>query len=194
MKSDPAATQLLAQAEQLKFEARHAEALKILEQLLSQDPENVTALEEVADNELSLGNYARAGTAAERVLKIQPQSFSAHYICGFIASQKEDWKDSVESLKTANKIEQNNPEILRCLGWSLFNSGQQLQGMVTLERALNLEDQNPLILCDLGVVYLRAKNFPKCKALLKRALDLDPENERAGECLEMVERIEKHVA
>jgi len=191
---DNTVAQLLAKAERLKFEARHSEALGILEQLLSRDPENVTALEEVADNELSLGHYDRAGAAAQRVLAITKKSFAAHYIQGFIASQQERWDASIASLKTANALEQNNPEILRCLGWSIFNTGRSLEGMVTLERALNLDEANPLILCDLGVVYLKLKDFAKCKALLKRALDLDPQNERAEECLEMVRRIEKHAA
>ncbi|OGJ62617.1 hypothetical protein A3A67_02650 [Candidatus Peribacteria bacterium RIFCSPLOWO2_01_FULL_51_18] len=185
---------LLARAERLKFEARHSEALEVLESLLGHDPENVTALEEVSDNELSLGNFDRAETAARRALKISPKSYTAHYIIGFIASHRENWEDSIRSLKTANSVEQNNPEILRCLGWALFNAGQKLEGTVTLERALNLEEQNPLILCDLGVVYLRGKNFSKSKALLRRALDLDPKNERAEECLEMVSRIEKAVS
>ena len=189
---DESTAQLLEKAEQLKFEARHAEAISILERILALDPENIAALEEVADNELSLGNFDRAETAAERVMAISKDSYTAYYIRGFIASHRKEWKRSIDDLKIANKLEQNNPEILRCLGWSLFNAGQTVQGTVTLERALNLEEQNPLILCDLGVVYLELKDFSKSKALLQRALDIDPKNVRAEECLRMVERIEKH--
>ncbi len=191
---DDSTAQILEKAEQLKFEARHADALVLLEHILATDPDNVTALEEVADNELSLGNFDRAETAAERVLAITKDSYTAYYIRGFIASHREEWTRSIEDLKIANKLEQNNPEILRCLGWSLFNARESVQGTVTLERALNLEEQNPLILCDLGVVYLKLKDYSKSKALLQRALDIDPKNERAEECLRMVERIEKHVA
>lgn len=184
---------LLVQVEQLRLEGLYEEALVILEQILSADPDNVVALEEVADNELSLERYDRAERAARRAIAIDPKSFDAHYIVGFVASHREEWKESVASLKTANQLEPNNPEILRCLGWSLFSSQQAVQGMVTLERALNLEPDNPLILCDLGVVYLKMKEFDKARALLKRALDLDPQNIRAKECLEMANRIQEGV-
>jgi tetratricopeptide (TPR) repeat protein len=183
---------LLARAGHLKSEGQYEEALVLLEQIISRNPQHVVALEEVADNELSLGHYDRADTAAQRVLGIDPKSFAAHYVRGFVASHREEWEVSIESLKVANKLEQNHPEILRCLGWSLFSVGRTLEGVVTLERALNLDEENPLILCDLGVVYLKLKDFGKSKALLERAIDIDPKNERAEECLEMVRRIERH--
>ena len=44
----------LEEAEQLKLIGRHEEALTILELLLVEDPENIAALEEIADNELSM--------------------------------------------------------------------------------------------------------------------------------------------
>lgn len=180
---------LLDQAEQLKLDARHEEALVILEEILAKDPNNIIALEEIADNELSLERYDRAEIAANRALSLDSGSFDAHYVLGFVASVREEWDKSVNSLKISNRLEPNNPEILRCLGWSLFSAGKTLEGVVTLERALNLEDANPLILCDLGVVYLKMKQFPKARALLERALEIDPLNVRVKECLEMATRI-----
>lgn len=188
---DDRASHLLRQAEHLKMDSQHEEAIILLEELLVRDPDNVRALEEIADNELSLERHDRAERAARRVLSLDSESFDAFYILGFVASHREEWQASIDALKTANHLEPNNPEILRCLGWSLFSSEQVVQGMVTLERALNLEPENPLILCDLGVVYLKMQEFQKAKALLKRALDLDPANIRARECLEMTERIER---
>ena len=192
--SDDSIEQILAQAELLKFEGNYQDSLTLLEKALNIDPQHITVLEEIADNELSMGRYDRAGLAATQALALDSKSYTAHYILGFIASHFSRWEESIRELKIANTLEQNHPEILRCLGWSLFCSGQTVEGMVTLERALNLEDSHPLILCDLGVVYLKLKKFTKSKALLRRALDLDPKNERASECLEMVQRIEKAAA
>lgn len=181
----------LEYAEQLKIAGNHDEALKILEELLVEDPTNVSALEEVADNELSLERYDRARTAAEQAIKLDDQSYTAEYILGFICSAEEKWEESLAHLKNANQLKANNSEILRCLGWALFSAGQRTQGIVTLERALNLDSDNPLTLCDLGVAYLQAKNFPKAKTLFMRTLDLDPGNSRARECVQAVERLEQ---
>jgi len=181
----------LEQAEQLKLMSQHKEALQILEQLLIEDPENVSALEEVADNELSLEQYDRAEAAAKQAIGLDKESYTGYYILGFLLSHKEQWKEALKLLRTANNLKPNNPEILRCLGWALFSSGERAQGIVTLERALNLDNENPLTMCDLGVAYLQVRNFLKAKALFLRSLDLDPTNERAKECMQAVERLEK---
>ncbi|MDO8469050.1 MAG: tetratricopeptide repeat protein [Candidatus Peribacter sp.] len=180
-------------AEQLKLAGKHEEALKILEELLMEDPENVPALEEVADNELSLGHFARAERAAKRAVAIGKKSYTGHYILGFVRSHEEKWDHALKELKIANALSPNNAEILRCLGWALFNAGQRAQGIVTLERALNLDQENPLTLCDLGSGYLQVQNLRKARTLFQRALEIDPENERAKECVLMAERLLKVV-
>jgi Tfp pilus assembly protein PilF len=190
---DPSSETLerLERAEQLKIEGKHRDALAILEELLLEDPQNISALEEVADNELSLGDYRRAETAAKQAIALDGSSYTGHYILGFLRSRDEQWREAVEHLQIANKLKSNNAEILRCLGWALFHDGQRAQGIVTLERALNLDSDSALTLCDLGVAYLEVQNLEKSKILLARALDLEPGNERVKECLMAAERLGK---
>lgn len=180
---------ILAQAETLRLDGRYAEAILLLEHVLAESPDDIEALEELADNELSLEHFDRAKIAASRALTLDPKSAAAHYVLGFVASQAEEWAFSAESLKTANALSPNHPEILRCLGWTLFHNGSEIQGMVTLERSLNLDPENPLALCDLGIICLKQKDPTKAKALLKRALDMDPLNTRAQECFDMVSKM-----
>lgn len=180
----------LEEAEQLKLMGQNCDALIILEQLLIEDPENTSALEEVADNELSLEHFDRAHAAAARAIALDDESYTGHYILGFLRSVEQKWEEGIVHLKKANTIRPNNAEILRCLGWALFNSGQRAQGIVTLERALNLDDENPLTLCDLGVSYLQTRNIVKAKSLFDRALELDPENLKALECIKAVQKLE----
>lgn len=190
-KIPPAMLERLEQAEELKLAGKYEEAIVMLEQLLLEDPENVSALEEIADNELSLERYDRAETAARQAVELDSKSYTGEYILGFLRSHQGKWEEAIERLKRANNLKSNNPEILRCLGWALFNVGQRPQGIVTLERALNLDHDSALTLCDLGVAYLGLHNLPKAKALFLRALDLDPGNPRAKECVAAVERFEK---
>lgn len=180
----------LEEAEQLKLMGQNFEALLILEQLLIEDPENISALEEVADNELSLEHYDRAQAAAARAIALDADSYTGHYILGFLRSVEQKWEAGIMHLKKANTIRPNNAEILRCLGWALFNVGQRAQGIVTLERALNLDNENPLTLCDLGVAYLQTRNIVKAKSLFDRALELEPESLKALECIKAVQKLE----
>jgi tetratricopeptide (TPR) repeat protein len=179
----------LEKAEQLKLDGNHEEAIELLEQLLFEDPENVSALEEIADNELSLARYDRAEVAAKQAIALDAESYTAYYILGFLRSRTEQWQEAIDHLRKSNRLKPNNPEILRCLGWALFHAGERAQGIVTLERSLNLDNESALTLCDLGVAYLQVQNFTKSKTLFQRALDLDPENPRAQECLQAVERL-----
>ncbi len=183
----------LERAEQLKLQGKHEDAIVILEALLMEDPANVPALEELADNELSLDHFARAQAAADRAVTLDQGSYTGHYILGFLRSHEGKWKESLVELQLANKLKSNNPEILRCLGWALLRSGMRAQGTVTLERSLNLDNDNPLTLCDLGVAYLELQNTPKARALFQRALELDPQNARARECVDMVGRLEQRM-
>lgn len=189
----PETLERLERAEQLKLDGKFREALGILEELLLEDPENVSALEEVADNELSLGDFRRAETAAVRAITLDAASYTGHYILGFLRSRTEQWDEAVTHLTKANRLKANNAEILRCLGWALFHAGQRAQGIVTIERALNLDADSVLTLCDLGVTYLEVQNFLKSRTLLERALELEPGNVRAKECMMAVERLSKMV-
>jgi len=181
----------LEEAEQLKLNGQHEEALRILEELLVEDPANSSALEEVADNELSLERFDRAEAAAKRAITIDPQSYMGHYILGYLYTIRNEWEKAINKLREANILQPNNPEILRCLGWALFSTGKRTQGIVTMERALNLDSENPLTLCDLGAAYLKAQNITKAKALLLKSLDIDPENARTRQCVHAVEKIEE---
>ena len=181
----------LEKAEQLKLQGKHEEAITLLEELLISDPANVPALEELADNELSLNRFARAEAAADRTITLDQGSYMGHYILGFLRSQESKWPEALVELTLANKLRANNPEILRCLGWALLRSGRQAEGLVTLERALNLDNDNSLTMCDLGVAHLEMKNVAKARLLFQRALELDPQSERARECVDMVGRLER---
>lgn len=187
-----AVLEALERAEQLKLEGKHEEAIAILEGVLTDDPANVPALEELADNELSLDRFVRAEAAAERAIALDQGSYTGHYIVGFLRSHESNWEKALIELKLANKLKGNNPEILRCLGWALLRSGQKPEGIVTLERSLNLDNDNPLTLCDLGVAYLEMQNTAKARLLFQRALELDPQNARARECVEMAGKMEEH--
>lgn len=173
----------LNQIEELKLSGEHEKSIAEAEKLLFDDPNCVAALEEIADNYVSLDNYDKAEKACHRALKLNDKSYTAKYILGFIHSQKQDWQSAVKYLKSSNTLHSNNPEILRCLGWAMFNSKKQTQGLVILERALNLDPENALTLCDLGICYMQMKNFDKSIQLLKKARQLDPHNSRIKECL-----------
>ncbi|MBU2524608.1 tetratricopeptide repeat protein [Patescibacteria group bacterium] len=174
---------LLELAEKQKNTGNNEEAIKICEKILCSDLGCHEALEEIGDNYLSLRDYNKAEKALIHALKINPYSANANYLLGFVYSAIEQWDESVIFLERADKIHPNHPEILRCLGWSIFHSTDRKKGIIILERALHLNRTDCLIMSDLGLCYLNEKNFNKATQLFNSILKIEPDNEKAKECL-----------
>ncbi len=178
----PHILEALESIENLKLNGKHEESISEAQKLLVSDPNCVAALEEIADNYVSLDQFDAAKKAANHALKLDNKSYTGYYILGFLTSHHQEWEEALVHLKKANELHPNNPEILRCLGWATFNCNKRSQGIVILERALNLDPENSLTLCDLGICYLQTKNFNKSVELLKKAMEIDPDNKRIQEC------------
>lgn len=177
---------LIEEADKKKNEGKHVEAIHICERVLAGDLDCVEAYEEIGDNYLSLRKYDKAEKALRQALKINKKSANANYLLGFVYSCTGHWKDSVELLESADRAYPNHPEILRCLGWSMYHFGQQKRGVILLERSLFLAPNDPLILNDLGVCYLNEKEFDRAAILFKKTLQIEPDNQKAKECLNAV--------
>lgn len=184
--SDYQSNPLFEEADKKKNEGQHLEAIKICERILAGDLNCVEAYEEIGDNYLSLRKYDKAERALKQALKLNKSSANANYLLGFVYSCTGDWQLSVELLEIADRIYPNHPEILRCLGWSMYHFGQQKRGIVLLERSLFLAPNDALILNDLGVCYLNEKDFERSAFLFKKTLQIEPDNQKAKECLNAV--------
>lgn len=187
MNYDEGIITLLQQSEELKTQGRNDEAIKLLQGLLMEAPECIEAYEEIGDNYLSLQQPDKAKKALKQALKLNPRSSNAHYLLGFLLSMQEDWTTSVEELTMADEIAPNHPEILRCLGWAVYNANRRTQGISLLERSRNLSPFDPNILCDLGVCYMNSLQHDQAEKVFKKALELDPNSDQAKECLAVLE-------
>lgn len=182
---------LIEEAEKKKNEGKHLEAIRLCERILVSDLDCIEAYEEIGDNYLSLRKYDQAEKALKQGLKVNKGSANANYLLGFVYSCTGKWEESVTLLEKADSLYPNHPEILRCLGWSMYHQGQKKRGIVILERSLFLAPNDPLILNDIGVLYLNDKNFERAASLFKKTLQIDPSNQKAKECLNAVRFFER---
>ena len=186
--------QLLKDADRLKLQGRHDEAIELAQKMIILDLDYVEAYEEIGDNYLSVREYDKAQKALKHALKLKPKSPNALYLLGFLYSSLGDFDRSVETLEIANNVQPHHPEILRCLGWSIFHGGERKRGLVILERARAMAPQDTLIICDLAVCYLNDRQFETTISLLEMALQLDPNNEKAMDCLSTAKFFQKEFA
>jgi tetratricopeptide (TPR) repeat protein len=184
---------ILQMADEKKLQGLHEEAIKICESILNEDLECGEAYEEIGDNYLSLRQFDKALAALNKALSLNPDSANAHYLVGFTYSAMNNWDVSIEELEVADSLEPNHPEILRCLGWSVFNSGRRKQGLILLERASEMSKEDILILSDLGICYLNEREFDKAEKVFQQVLSLEPQNDKARECLKACNYFRKKV-
>lgn len=170
---------------ELKEEGKHMEAIRLCERILVNDLKCVEAYEEIGDNYLSMNKYDKAEKALLKALELDKNNANANYLLGFVYSCTCQWKESVDLFEKADEFCSNHPEILRCLGWSMYYDRAKAKGIAVLERALSLTPDDPLILNDLGVLYLKERKWKKSIKLFKKTLQIDPENQKAKECLDV---------
>src|SRR3990167_6529757 len=81
----------LEEIEELKLQGKHDKSVEAALKLLCRDPDCVAALEELADNYVSLDDFKKAEKACTRALNLDRDSYTAYYILGFIESHHQNW-------------------------------------------------------------------------------------------------------
>jgi len=176
-------SELLKQATELKVSGNSAKAISVLHSVLMNDHNCVQAYEELGDNYISLRQLDKAEKALDHALKLDLKASNARYLRGFLYSLQEKWSKSVEELELANEVAPNHPEILRCLGWSLYNEDRGQRGLAILERSESLKPSDPNILCDLGVCYMNSADFTRARGAFQKVVDMNPLSAQARECM-----------
>ena len=184
---------LLVEAEEMKMQNKHREAIEICQQILLSDLSVLEAYEEIGDNYISLKAYTKTKKALEKALKVDKRSANANYLYGFVWSALHEWDKAIKFLELANDYQANHPEVLRCLGWAYFCSGLRKKGLAILERALVLAPYDSYVLCDLGICHLNDRNFDRSMELFAKTLEVDPENVKARECLKIAQMFKEGV-
>ena len=93
--------------------------------------------------------------------------------------------------RIAIRVQPDNGEYLRGLGWGLFNGGDKSQGLEYLHKANEFEPSNVNVLLDLANAYLIMFDFDKAKIFVSRALRIDPENMLAQEVNKKIKGIQE---
>ncbi|MCF7812698.1 tetratricopeptide repeat protein [Candidatus Gracilibacteria bacterium] len=183
-------SEYLQQAETLKKKGDFEKSIQALHKLITAEPNCSEAYEELGDNYLSLRELDKAEKALLEGLKINPRSANGRYLLGFLYSVQQRWDSSVEQLIRANEFMPNHAEILRCLGWSMYNHTRKAQGLSVLERSLNLAPSDQNILCDLGVCYMNAGDFDRAEKTFKQVIEINPDSDQAVECCQFLKMIQ----
>ena len=126
----------------------------------------------------------------KKAITATPSNPHYHYLMGFTYSVKEQWTKAVTEFRKAIRLDPDDGEYERGLGWAMFNGGNRVEGIGHLYRALELSPSNLHAMTDIATAMLMLRNMEKAREYGERALYFDPSYIFAQDLLKTIDRIE----
>ncbi|MDP2690794.1 MAG: tetratricopeptide repeat protein [bacterium] len=97
-----------------------------------------------------------------------------HYLLGCAYARCQRFRPAIQHLNIANKMNPEDGEIIRNIGWVRCMQKKRATGRVLLRKAITLDPENALAYNDLGASYLFEGKLEEAEKWIKKAIELDP--------------------
>ena len=132
------------------------------------------------------GEAARARTAFERALVLDPALAEAHNDLGTLLAQAGDLPGAIGRFQQALAATPDYPDALNNLGYALLLSGREAEARPLYEKALALQPDFPEALNNLGLLLGRAGDLSRAETYFRDALTRRPAYGEAANNLALV--------
>ena len=112
----------------------------------------------------------------DRALAIDPDRFDLHIERARQFRALNDWDQAIESYRAAVEV-METPVTLDALGWGLYLSGDTLQALRELRKAVELDPEYGQALAHVGMAYYARRNYEEAAPTLEKGISLLDENE-----------------
>ncbi len=152
------------------------QAKSVYEEVLAKSPRNPKALYLLGTILFHKNDPRGAEPCFRKVVRLQPDSASAHNNLGQVLEKLGRLDDAVECYRRADKIEPESAKTINNLGhvWQAMGRIDEAAGCFT--KVLKIEPGNARALLDLGSVHQRLDRLEEARDCFQQALDLEPEN------------------
>ena len=193
--SDEAALRELLQRAQNALEAdKPDEAITLLENLLSQRPNEVELLNALGNLYMGQGKPAEALEYFRRNADLRAEDVMPQLQAATTALLARDYDVFEAHMQRVLKIEPGHPHGLKLLATANFRAQDFAQAAQLYEQAvLDLKEDMEVILA-LGVCQFRLQKLNEAEGWFRRALEIDPYNATAAENLKAVEQAKANPA
>lgn len=130
-------TRLLAEAQVLRDQHRHAEAYELLLGALRKDPDDTSLMYEMAMVADRLNRYDDMEALLRRVIALKPDDHQAHNALGYsLADRNLRLAEALGLVQRAVSLAPHDPFIIDSLGWVQYRLGHHDEAIKLLRRAL----------------------------------------------------------
>lgn len=121
--------------------------------------------------------------------KRKDTSWIDHYLLGCAYGRCMKFKSAIRHLNIANKINPNNAEIIRNIGWIRCMQEKKEHGRKLLRKSIDLDPTNALAYNDLGASFMFEENFEEAQKWIKKATEMDPHDDFITNTAEKLEEL-----
>jgi TolB-like protein len=167
-----------------QHEEQLAQAKNYFEQALALDPSMLRAAEALAltyvasgldENVPSPTAWRQAKAAAERALRIDSNSASAHAVLGFVHAYDEfDWKNAEAEFGKALSLNPRDPVTLYLAASVAYARSRRNEALQRINASLALDPLNPYALQSLGEMLLHSGDRAGAESAFRQSLAISP--------------------
>jgi tetratricopeptide (TPR) repeat protein len=170
---------LIRTAENLRELDQAEEAIKRLNNIVAQNPQNILALVALGDTLRTQKLYEEAAEAYSKALEItkgeRPVDWHVYFVRGIAYERAKQWFKAEPDFQAALKLYPEQPQVLNYLGYSWVDQGINLnEALQMIETAVSLRPNDGAIVDSLGWAYYRLERYEDAVEVLERASRLEP--------------------
>lgn len=129
---------------------RHAEARTVFAEFVRSYPESTEAWRDLAVASLNLGDFDRAGSAADRLVALDQADATGYALRGLVCERAGHLGEAVRWYRGALERDPSDPDAAAALGFALRRSGAREEGNRYLQQALKLDPEFEIVAQTLG--------------------------------------------
>jgi tetratricopeptide (TPR) repeat protein len=172
--TEPNPTQVLdlVAGERAAETGAYDEAIRIFEDLLSENPTLTDAYLGLGGVQLELGDYQGAEVNFARAARLEPRNFDAQFGHGQVLEALEDYSKAIRAYQRALTLRPDSLEVNVGLSNSYFESNQPKSAIRYAEAAVELEPERIATRLSLAAAYQLAGRFEDAISQYEVALEL----------------------
>ncbi|HNJ71869.1 MAG TPA: tetratricopeptide repeat protein, partial [bacterium] len=113
----------------------------------------------------------------ESLAELQEDNLQVHASVGLLSIQSGNYEKAVRAFRHADRLQPNNFDFLRSLGFALVQLKRSVEALDVLERASMLNGRDLLTMNLLAPIYQNQKRFTQSDSVFERILVFEPNNE-----------------
>ncbi len=158
------------------------EAIKILKNVVADDPKDLEAIMSLGNIERGRKKFGDCGPTYSQGIDVLPAGENKsnsvwYYYRGICEERSKQWSKAEADMRKALELQPDQPHVLNYLGYSWIDQGVNLdEGMKMIKRAVEQRPDDGYIVDSLGWAYYRIGNYDEAVKNLERAVDLKPED------------------